>query len=172
MTDLKRLLPLLLLPTLPLHAETLVPPPNAESITQLVVRAMPQRHLSHEELTESLVRRMLDNFLRALDFDRTIFLEEDILALRKASADLENDLREGNVEFAFRAFDLYKKRAANRVAFVGGLLEDGFEMDKDEEVERVQAEYLALAQRLWDGLDPVAPEPMEDRDLFELLGFD
>jgi light-independent protochlorophyllide reductase subunit L len=47
-----------------------------------------------------------------------------------------------------------------------------FEMDKDEEVERVQAEYLALAQRLWDGLDPIAPDPMEDRDLFELLGFD
>jgi light-independent protochlorophyllide reductase subunit L len=48
-----------------------------------------------------------------------------------------------------------------------------FEMDaSDPEIAAVQAEYKRLAQALWDGLDPIAPEPMEDRDLFELLGFD
>jgi light-independent protochlorophyllide reductase subunit L len=47
-----------------------------------------------------------------------------------------------------------------------------FEMDGDDEVTAVQAEYLRLAQDLWDGGEPQLATPMRDRDLFELLGFD
>ena len=47
-----------------------------------------------------------------------------------------------------------------------------FEMDANEEIQLVQKEYLRLAQLLWDGTDPLAPQPLEDRDIFELLGFD
>ena len=47
-----------------------------------------------------------------------------------------------------------------------------FEMDDEPEVRAVQAEYVRLAQRLWDGTDPLAPAPLPDRDIFELLGFD
>jgi light-independent protochlorophyllide reductase subunit L len=47
-----------------------------------------------------------------------------------------------------------------------------FEMDDNEEIELVQKEYLRLAQLLWDGTDPLSPQPLEDRDIFELLGFD
>ena len=47
-----------------------------------------------------------------------------------------------------------------------------FEMGGDEEIELVQKEYIRLAQLLWDGTDPLAPNPLEDRDIFELLGFD
>ena len=47
-----------------------------------------------------------------------------------------------------------------------------FEMDADDEVIAVQAEYIKLAETLWNGTEPLAPAPMEDRDIFELLGFD
>ena len=47
-----------------------------------------------------------------------------------------------------------------------------FEMDDNEEIQSVQKEYLRLAQLLWDGTDPLAPKPLEDRHIFELLGFD
>ena len=47
-----------------------------------------------------------------------------------------------------------------------------FEMPDDEDVVRCRAEYVRLAQLLWDGTEGTAPEPMEDRDIFELLGFD
>ena len=47
-----------------------------------------------------------------------------------------------------------------------------FEMGGDEEIELVQKEYIRLAQLLWDGTDPLAPNPLEDRDIFELLGLD
>ncbi|MQY52743.1 ferredoxin:protochlorophyllide reductase (ATP-dependent) iron-sulfur ATP-binding protein [Rhodocyclus tenuis] len=47
-----------------------------------------------------------------------------------------------------------------------------FEMDPTPEVLAVQAEYLQLAQRLWDGADPLCAAPLKDRDIFDLLGFD
>lgn len=47
-----------------------------------------------------------------------------------------------------------------------------FEMPEDEEVLEVQRAYTALAQTLWAGTEPLAPAPLPDREIFELLGFD
>ena len=45
-------------------------------------------------------------------------------------------------------------------------------MDGSPELEAAKAEYMRLAQSLWDGMDPIEAEPMRDRDIFEFLGFD
>jgi light-independent protochlorophyllide reductase subunit L len=47
-----------------------------------------------------------------------------------------------------------------------------FEMEDSPEVRAVQEEYLQLAARLWAGTDPLVAQPMKDRDIFDLLGFD
>ncbi|MEO0915069.1 MAG: ferredoxin:protochlorophyllide reductase (ATP-dependent) iron-sulfur ATP-binding protein, partial [Pseudomonadota bacterium] len=47
-----------------------------------------------------------------------------------------------------------------------------FEMGDDEETVGVQKEYIRLAEHLYAGTDPLAPAPLEDRHIFELLGFD
>ena len=47
-----------------------------------------------------------------------------------------------------------------------------FEMEPSPELEAVQNEYLRLAAKLWVGVEPVAGNPMRDRDIFDLLGFD
>jgi light-independent protochlorophyllide reductase subunit L len=47
-----------------------------------------------------------------------------------------------------------------------------FEMEPSAELEAVQQEYLRLAQSLWDGADPLVAEPLKDREIFDLLGFD
>ena len=47
-----------------------------------------------------------------------------------------------------------------------------FEMEYSPELEAVQNEYLRLAAALWAGTDPLAPEALKDRDIFDLLGFD
>ena len=47
-----------------------------------------------------------------------------------------------------------------------------FEMDDEEDIVRCRAEYIRLAQTLWNGTEPLAPAPLPDREIFELLGFD
>ena len=47
-----------------------------------------------------------------------------------------------------------------------------FEMEDEEDIVRCRAEYIRLAETLYNGTEALAPAPMEDRDIFELLGFD
>lgn len=47
-----------------------------------------------------------------------------------------------------------------------------FEMEPSPELEAVQDEYLRLAATLWAGAEPLAPAPLKDREIFDLLGFD
>ena len=47
-----------------------------------------------------------------------------------------------------------------------------FEMGDEEDIVAVQREYIRLAELLWNGTEGLAPATMEDRDIFELLGFD
>jgi light-independent protochlorophyllide reductase subunit L len=47
-----------------------------------------------------------------------------------------------------------------------------FEMEDSPELIAVQQEYMRLAAMLWAGTDPLICDPMKDRDIFDLLGFD
>jgi light-independent protochlorophyllide reductase subunit L len=47
-----------------------------------------------------------------------------------------------------------------------------FEMPDEDDIIAARAEYIRLAETLWRGTEPLAPAPMEDREIFELLGFD
>ena len=48
-----------------------------------------------------------------------------------------------------------------------------FEMDPEEEgVIEVQNEYLSLAQKMINNVEPLEAEPLKDREIFDLLGFD
>jgi light-independent protochlorophyllide reductase subunit L len=47
-----------------------------------------------------------------------------------------------------------------------------FEMPDEDDTMLARAEYVRLAEQLYAGTDPLSPAPMEDRDIFELLGFD
>lgn len=109
-----------------------VPQSDAGEIMRLLGQAMPVTHLSHEPLSESLMQRTVDNYLRSLDFDRSLLKAEDVMYLRRQAATLENAFRGGDADFAYTTFELIKERAENRVAFVNKLLDEGFDFDKDE----------------------------------------
>ena len=48
-----------------------------------------------------------------------------------------------------------------------------FEMYPEEEgVMEVQNEYLSLAQKMINNVEPLEAEPLKDREIFDLLGFD
>jgi light-independent protochlorophyllide reductase subunit L len=47
-----------------------------------------------------------------------------------------------------------------------------FEMDPTPEVDAACLEYKRLAAQMWAGCEPLAAEPMKDRDIFEFLGFE
>ncbi|MFN3958840.1 MAG: ferredoxin:protochlorophyllide reductase (ATP-dependent) iron-sulfur ATP-binding protein [Parvularculaceae bacterium] len=47
-----------------------------------------------------------------------------------------------------------------------------FEMEETPALAKVKADYIALAERLWAGVEPCRARPMKDREIFDFLGFD
>jgi len=47
-----------------------------------------------------------------------------------------------------------------------------FEMEDSPEVLAVRAEYMRLAETLWNGTEELDAAPMKDREIFDFLGFD
>ncbi len=47
-----------------------------------------------------------------------------------------------------------------------------FEMDPTEDVIEVQNEYLSLAKNMLEKVEPLEGNPLKDREIFDLLGFD
>jgi light-independent protochlorophyllide reductase subunit L len=47
-----------------------------------------------------------------------------------------------------------------------------FEMEDEPDIVEVRKEYVRLASTLWGGTEPLAPECLPDREIFEMLGFD
>ncbi|MCW8306807.1 ferredoxin:protochlorophyllide reductase (ATP-dependent) iron-sulfur ATP-binding protein [Acidiphilium sp. PA] len=47
-----------------------------------------------------------------------------------------------------------------------------FEMEDSPELDAVRAEYMALAETLWAGVEPLTAVPLKDREIFDLLGFE
>ncbi len=47
-----------------------------------------------------------------------------------------------------------------------------FEMEPTEDVIEVQKEYLSLAKNMLENVEPLEGNPLKDREIFDLLGFD
>jgi len=47
-----------------------------------------------------------------------------------------------------------------------------FEMEQTEDVIEVQNEYLSLAKNMLENVEPLDGNPLKDREIFDLLGFD
>ena len=45
-------------------------------------------------------------------------------------------------------------------------------MEPTEDVLAVQKEYLSLAEKMLNNVEPLEAEPLKDREIFDLLGFD
>ena len=90
-----------------------------------------------------------------------------VIANRSADTD-QIDLFNGKVGMNkiahFRDLDIIRQSRLRKSTL--------FEMDASPDLDIVLDEYLAMAQALWDGVDPMMATPMKDRQIFDLLGFD
>ncbi|MGD9873153.1 MAG: carboxy terminal-processing peptidase [Kiritimatiellia bacterium] len=99
---------------------------------RIAVRRLPQMHLNQQLCNDYVATNALETFLTALDFDHTYFLADDVAAFRKEARDLDNRLARGDLDFAFKVYDVFMARLSNRVDCVNKLLEEGFDLTTDE----------------------------------------
>lgn len=111
----------------------LQPEPQQTRAAKLLAVSMPLRHLTREPMDDSISTNALDIFLDMLDFEHVYFMADDVASFHSAEKELDDQLREGDLEFAFRVFNLYKTRVANRAAYVRELLDGNFDLEKEED---------------------------------------
>jgi len=134
-------------------AKTLKPGDDYSKICKQIASHLPRRHLLRTPLNDTISSRAWTNYLSSLDYERAYFLDTDIESLRKYETTLDDQLKVGNMQFGFEAFELFKKRLSNRVDFVDRMLDTGFDLEKDESYnwKRDDAEWVN-DKAAWDDL--------------------
>ena len=134
-------------------ALSLHPESHYAKIVKTVAHDLPREHLSRHSLDDAVSQRFLENFVSTLDFERAYFLASDIESFSRKEKLLDNELRDGEVDFAYEVFALYKERVRNRTDYVRDLLDKGFDLTVDEDYhwKRKDAPWCK-DQAEWDDL--------------------
>jgi len=123
---------LLLAPSGALAKGPLKPEPYYSSICKNLARRFPREHLTRSTLDDAVSSRMWTNFLATIDYERVYFLDSDIREFRQHEFTLDDELQDGNTEFAFQVFERMRERVRNRVHYLDFLLGKGFDLSQQE----------------------------------------
>jgi carboxyl-terminal processing protease len=157
----KRLQALLLVivPSLLLGAETadlqklVTPAPHYGRVARLLARAIQREHLTRAPLDNTIARKALDRYLASLDYDRVYFLNDDIERFNAHVFELDDQLLDGELTFAYAVFETLKQRVRDRTTFVKEQLEKGFDFETQENYRwKRKKEPWAATTDDWDDL--------------------
>ncbi len=119
-----------------------------------ILQLLRRNHYQSFALNNDASRQLLDEYLKALDGNRSYFLASDIEQLHaRYSKRLDNALKSGDLEPAFTIYNLYQKRAEERLRYMLDLLDNqleslNFESDATLETDRAEADWPASTQAL------------------------
>jgi carboxyl-terminal processing protease len=122
-------------------------------IARIMAESVPKAHLTQQELDDGMAAKALDRYLNVLDFDHSYFLQPDVDRFRAEADQLDDQLREGHLEFAYQVYALFRQRALDRAEYVKELLGEDFDFTADERlgIKRKDAPWPADRAE-WDEL--------------------
>jgi carboxyl-terminal processing protease len=121
----------------------LEPLPRQEKTTVVINKVLERFHYRKVDLDDDFAKQILDQYVDALDPNRSFFLKADLDRFEREFQRLDDDLRRGRVGFGFEVFKRYREQVDERVAYALQLLERGFDFDRPEEYrfDRSEADW-------------------------------
>jgi carboxyl-terminal processing protease len=107
---------LLLLPSRSAAEPT--PGKQDETVIKMVCAYLQQAHLARPEIGDEISRRLFQKFLKDLDPTKIYFLKSDIDEFKKYETELKDQLREGDMAFAYKVYNRYLARINERLKLV------------------------------------------------------
>jgi len=164
-TICRRLAPFALLATLALpgpawslvaaedYYRALAPAKSHHDTSLEIVKRLTRGHYANVELDDAMSSRIFDRYLTTLDPTRGYFLTSDIAEFEPYRQRFDNLLARGDLELAFRIYNRYQQRHAERLVYMLHLLDDGiadlYFTAKDKlETDRRDAAWFETLQRL------------------------
>ena len=112
--------------------ETLEPTLEHHLSTDVIVKVIDKYHYKNAVLDDQVSAQILDRYLESLDPNRFFFLASDINDFASYKTSLDDYLKSGRVEPAFKIFRTYRQRVEEAVAHAVELLDRDFDFNLDE----------------------------------------
>jgi carboxyl-terminal processing protease len=122
----------------------------AKRISALYTRS----HYRSVPFDDELSSEIFDKFIQQLDYNRSLFLEEDFLRFERYRYSLDQDIPAGRLEPLYSMFDLSLKRRYQQLVYSLQVLDEPMDFTKDEEFQfnRSEADWpktQAEIKELW-----------------------
>jgi carboxyl-terminal processing protease len=156
----------------------LEPAPRHEKTTVVINKVLERFHYRKVSLDDEFAGAIFENYLEALDPNRSFFMQGDIDGFKRQIRRLDDDLRHGELALGFEIFRTYRQRVDERVEHALSLLDDAFEFDDEEryQFDRSEAQWARTGGELdeiwrkrvkndWLGLRLAKKEDDDIRDL-------
>ncbi len=120
---------------------------------KLITQILDTYHYKRIKLDDSLSSVILDEYLDVLDNNHSYFLQSDIASFDKYRYEIDDMLRDGDVQFAFDIYNFFSERFADRVQYVNDtLLTSSFDytLEENYNVDRSDEPFPASKEELND----------------------
>lgn len=134
--------------------EALVSSERHYQVARLVTKLSERAHYARVRIDNDFSETLLDNYLEALDVNRSFFLQSDIDELRRYRYTLDNSLRSGDIQPVFEIFRRYREHARKNLSGALAQLneEPDFSLDESYVFDRSDSPWPAdeaELQELW-----------------------
>ncbi len=120
------------------YTDTLVmlePKKEHPAETKAIVDLLTRYHYKKKWLNDSISSEIFDNYLDALDPNKANFLKTDIDYFSKYRYELDDELLDGNLDFAYQVFSIYRERSLERLDYLDVLFQEEFDWSAKEELD-------------------------------------
>ncbi len=112
--------------------KVILPNETYQRVSQVITQFLSMYHYKKQKLNDSLSSVIYDQYISALDNNKLYFVKSDIDNFEKYRFQIDDFLREGNINSAFEIFYVYKKRLGERIKYIDSLLKNKFDFSINE----------------------------------------
>ncbi len=118
--------------------------------TELVAQMVPRFHLNGGAINDDVGARTLEGFLDRLDGSKLYFLQGDLDQFNAHATEVDNDLVNGKVDFAYEVFDAYKERIIRQIEIAHQLIdaEHDFTLNENMVIKADELAWCATEEEL------------------------
>ena len=128
----------------------LEPTPHMSTIARATAFLLTNHHFSQQKMDEKLSEQLFRDYFKALDPAHIFFTQQDLAAFDGVKNDLGNQIRQGNIQFAFDVFKLFLTRLDDYEKFTTDYLKTKPSLDSDDtyEFNRTKLPWVENRQQL------------------------
>lgn len=75
-------------------------------------------HYEKKNLDDELSQQIFNRYLKDLDPSRSFFIQSDLDEFKKQAKNIDNQIRDKDLRFAFKVYNRYQQRASERLSFM------------------------------------------------------